>query len=154
MFLLTQCIGLALILLSTQSYSYVLQNYFYITNLCNYSVEINYKICTAKKVSGKESTYCDDFFTTLDSLKSKEFEVDNKDNYYQDKDNWLLRTIYVYQAISNQSMGLYLIDQEDEKDFTKDHRTIAKQGDVTYCIPKRTHSIILDDFGTDRIYCN
>lgn len=142
-----------LFFLSNASNAYVLRNNFYILNLSKSTVEVNYNTCYHNVIDGKSSTTCEDNVVIIKPKQAKQFSVDNSDNYYKDTRNHFSREIYVYQVVSRNALGLFLKDENDYYLFKKDYEKVAVKGHVLGCIASYKASVILNDYGTDKIYC-
>ncbi|MCL5271925.1 MAG: hypothetical protein M1486_01135 [Gammaproteobacteria bacterium] len=145
---------LILVLLSTSSYAYVLRNEFYILNLCKSTVEINYNTCFYKQTDGISSVSCEDDILILRPNEAKKFSVDSNDNYLKDAKNGFYREVYVYQVMSRNALGLFSRDKVDIARFEDDYKNEPVKGVVHLCSAAKEHSVILNDHGTDTIYCD
>lgn len=152
-------IGRVLILLSSllsqTVFSFVLRNEFYVLNASKRVYDINYIVCRFTLDNKQRNTKCDvDSFFRLAPGQSKSIAVDENDNYYYTEEKAFERGIYIYQVSSQSSEGIFLRGNEDYTNYLKDHKNDLMKGYVAYCTPSRKQSVILDDFGTDRIYCH
>lgn len=134
--------------------AYVLQNSFYILNQSKSVLEVSYNSCLFKKVNSKFSTSCESNFITLNPKEAKRFLVDSSDNYYVDENNSFYRQIYIYQVINQNSQGLFVFNEDDLEQFKEDYKDGPIVPDARSCIANKAHSVILDDYETDKIYCN
>lgn len=134
--------------------AYVLQNGFYILNQSKSVLEVSYNSCLFKYVSGKFSTSCESESITLDPSAAKRFSVDSSDNNYVDENNYSYRRIYIYQVINQNSQGLFVFNEDDRDQFNKDYRDESIIPTARSCIANKSHSVILDDYETDKIYCS
>lgn len=138
---------------SVPANAFILSNYYAILNNCKKTIEINYKYCLNKTVNKKVTITCEDKFISLRSGESKIFDVNQDDNNVIDKENQHYHVTYIYQVSSENSSGNFLYGPEDEAVYKRDHDKDLLQGMVEYCQLNYLHSVILDDFGGDRIYC-
>lgn len=146
-------IFIVLVFFSQFSYAYVLRNEFYILNLCQSTVEINYNTCIFKVTNGKPVTSCEDDVLILKPKEAKKFSVDSDDNYVTDANNYFYRELFVYQVVSDKALGLFIKDKADLAKFKEDYTNVPVKGSVNDCIASKEGSVILKDYGTDTIYC-
>lgn len=70
-----------------------------------------------------------------------------------DENNYFYREIYIYQVINQNSQGLFVFNEDDLEQFKKDYGHGPIVPNVRSCIATKNHSVILDDYETDKIYC-
>ena len=105
--------------ISSSSYSYVVRNNFSIINHCKSPITISYYSCIRKEWDREVTYSCDDHSREISSGESITINVDSNDNYWKDKEHYLRREIYLYQATSQQSLGLFLRGHEDTYNYDK-----------------------------------
>lgn len=135
------------------SYAYILNNDFTILNASKHTFNINYNECIKKRINGKTTTTYNDVFLILEPGASEQFIVNANDNNFEANGNFLERTIYIYQVTSENSLGIFLQSEEESYSYYNAHGHDPIQGYVLSCQASRKSSVILDDFGTDKIYC-
>jgi len=136
------------------SWSFVLENSYHIKNATNSHMEINYNYCLINKENGKETMTCEDRYAVIPPRKTLDFIIDNREQYYQDQNNFYRHEIYIYQSVTPDSFGVYLRDEEDGRRWADYTLSTTTYGLVIDCSVTSESYIVLDDFGTNKIFCS